>query len=380
MLNNVASSSFQSQAYGQWRPGQQIGPDESAKCADAGGSGDQMKIVRSQWLVASKAVVGLALCAVLLAVCSSADAQQQPKNFKIGYLSAQTGSRGSRGGARELVRQHLHALGYVEGKNIIFEYRYAGNRLERLPRLADEIVSHKVDLILATSNPAALAAKNATKTIPIVFLGAGDPVALGLVDSLARPGENITGITSIAEVLAGKRLEILKETIPKLSRVVVLWDPRAPESAQQWKESQLAARELGLQLHSMEVTNADKFESAFDEATKARSTALVGTHASLFTTNQKRITDLAAKNRLPAIYSREDYVDSGGLMSYGADRVEPYRRAASMIDKILKGAKPADLPVEQPTKFELVINLKTAKVIGLVIPPNVLARADRVIR
>ena len=339
-----------------------------------------MKIVRSQWLVASKAVVGLALCAVLLAVCSSADAQQQPKNFKIGYLSAQTGSRGSRGGARELVRQHLHALGYVEGKNIIFEYRYAGNRLERLPRLADEIVSHKVDLILATSNPAALAAKNATKTIPIVFLGAGDPVALGLVDSLARPGENITGITSIAEVLAGKRLEILKETIPKLSRVVVLWDPRAPESAQQWKESQLAARELGLQLHSMEVSNADKFESAFDEATKARSTALVGTHASLFTTNQKRITDLAAKNRLPAIYSREDYVDSGGLMSYGADRVEPYRRAASMIDKILKGAKPADLPVEQPTKFELVINLKTAKVIGLVIPPNVLARADRVIR
>ena len=339
-----------------------------------------MKVVRSQWSIVRKAVGCLALYAVLFALCSSAEAQQQTKIFKIGYLSAQTGSRGSRGGARELVRRHLHALGYVEGKNIVFEYRYADNKLDRLPRLADEIVNHKVDLILATSNPAALAAKSATKTIPIVFLGAGDPVALGLVDSLARPGENITGITSIAEVLAGKRLEILKETIPKLSRVAVLWDPRAPESAQQWKESQLAARELGLQLHSMEVSSADKFESAFDETAKARSTALVGTHASLFTTNQKRLVELAAKNRLPAIYSREDYVDGGGLMSYGADRVEPYRRAASMIDKILKGAKPADLPVEQPTKFELVINLKTAKQIGLTIPPNVLARADRVIR
>jgi putative ABC transport system substrate-binding protein len=321
-----------------------------------------------------------AFSAVLFVLCSSAEAQQQTKIFKIGYLSAQTGSRGSRGGARELVRQHLHAFGYVEGKNIVFEYRYADNKLDRLPRLADEIVNYKVDLILATSNPAALAAKSATKTIPIVFLGAGDPVALGLVDSLARPGENITGITSIAEVLAGKRLEILKETLPKLSRVAVLWDPRAPESSQQWKESQLAARELGLQLHSMEVSNAEKFESAFDETAKARSTALVGTHASLFTTNQKRLVELAAKNRLPAIYSREDYVDGGGLMSYGADRVEPYRRAALMIDKILKGAKPADLPVEQPTKFELVINLKTASTLGLKIPPVVLMRADRVIK
>ena len=301
-------------------------------------------------------IIGLALCALFFALCSFAEAQSQAKIFKIGYLSAQgtsdPGGGRSRGGARTFVRRHLHALGYLEGKNIVFEYRYADNKLDRLPKLADEIVNHKVDLILATSNPAALAAKSATKTIPIVFLGAGDPVALGLVDSLARPGENITGITSIAEVLAGKRLEILKETIPKLSRVAVLWDPRAPESAQQWKESQLAARELGLQLHSMEVSNADKFESAFDETTRARSSALVGTHASLFTTNQKRLVELASKSRLPAIYSREDYVDSGGLMSFGADRGEPYRRAASMIDKILKGAKPADLPVEQPTKFD----------------------------
>ena len=317
---------------------------------------------------------------MLFALCSSAEAQQPAKIFKIGYLSVQTDARGSRGGSRQLVRQHLHALGYVDGKNIVFEYRYADNKLDRLPGLADEIVRHKVDLILASSNPAALAAKNATKTIPIVFLGAGDPVALGLVDSLARPGENITGITSIAEVLAGKRLEILKETIPKLFRVAVLWNPQSPDSVQQWKESQLAARDLGLQLHSMEVSNADKLDSAFNEAKKARSTALVGTHTSPFTTHQKRIVDLAAKNRLPAIYPREDYVDTGGLMSYGADRAEPYRRAASMIDKILKGAKPAELPVEQPTKFELIINLKTAKQIGVIIPPNVLARADRVIR
>jgi putative ABC transport system substrate-binding protein len=216
--------------------------------------------------------------------------------------------------------------------------------------------------------------------IPIVFLASGDPVALGLVDSLARPGGNITGITSIAEVLAGKRLEILKETIPKISRVAVLWNRRAPESVQQWKESQLSARDLGLQLHSMDVSSADKFESAFNEATKARSAAVAGTHASLFTTNRKRIVDLAAKNQLPAIYSREDYVDSGGLMSYGADRAEPYRRAALMIDKILKGAKPADLPVEQPTKFELVINLKAAKALGLTIPPIVLMRAERVVK
>jgi putative tryptophan/tyrosine transport system substrate-binding protein len=309
-----------------------------------------------------------------------AQAQQQAKNFKIGYLSAQADRPGRRGGAREIVRQELHTLGYVESKNIVFEYRFADNKLDRLPSLADDLVRMKVDIFLTSSNAAALAAKNATKTIPIVFLGAGDPVALGLVDSLARPGGNLTGTTSIAEVLAGKRLEILKETIPKLSSVAVLWNPRAPESAQQWKESQLSSRELGLQLYSMEVSSADKYESVFKEATKARSAALAVTHHSLATTNRKRIVELAAKVRLPAIYSREDYVDDGGLMSYGADRAEPYRRAAWMIDKILKGANPADLPVEQPTKYELVINLKTAKQIGLTIPPNMLARADKVIK
>jgi putative tryptophan/tyrosine transport system substrate-binding protein len=325
--------------------------------------------------------VGLFALAVAFAISEAVVRAQQPaKVFKIGYFSAQSDGRGSRGGAHEVVRRELHTIGYIEGKNITFEYRYAGNKPDRLPSLADELARLNVDLILATSTSAALAAKNATKTIPVVFLGSGDPVALGLVDSLARPGGNLTGTTSIAEVLSGKRLEILKETLPKLSRVAVFWDPKAPESVQQWKESQLAARELGLQLHSMEISGADKFESAFNEATKVRSAAVAGTHASLFTTNRKRIVDLAAKNRLPAIYSREDYVDSGGLMSYGADRAEPYRRAALMIDKILKGAKPADLPVEQPTKFELVINLKTAQALSLTIPPIVLMRAERVVK
>jgi putative ABC transport system substrate-binding protein len=200
------------------------------------------------------------------------------------------------------------------------------------------------------------------------------------VDSLARPGGNITGFTFISPVLAGKRLELLKETLPKLSRVAVLWEPQDPGSAQEWKESQLPARELGLQLHSMEVSSAEKVESAFNEATKARSAALAVTRSSVINRNQKRIADLAAKNRLPAIYPRGDFVDSGGLMSYGADQIEPYRRIASMVDKILKGTKPADIPVEQPTKFEFVVNLKAAKQIGLTIPPNVLVRADKVIR
>ena len=208
----------------------------------------------------------------------------------------------------------------------------------------------------------------------------GDPVASDLVDSLARPGGNITGLTNLSAVLAGKRLELLKEPIPKLSRVAVLWNPQDLSAAQQWKESQLAGRELGLQLHSMEVSSADRYEGAFKEATKARSAALAVTMHALAAFNQKRIADLATKNRLPAIYPREDFVANGGLMSYGADQDEPYRRVASMVDKILKGTKPADIPVEQPRKFELVINLKTAKQIGLTIPPNVLARADRIVR
>jgi putative ABC transport system substrate-binding protein len=213
-----------------------------------------------------------------------------------------------------------------------------------------------------------------------VFVVSSDPVADGLVDSLARPGEKITGVTTIASILAGKRLELLKETVPKLHRVAVLWNPRDPGSTQQWKESQLAARDLGLQLHSMEVSNADKYESAFKEAAKVRSGALAQMVGSVASANRKQIADLAVKHRMPAIFEREDFVTNGGLMSYGPDRAESYRRAAVYVDKILKGTKPHDLPVEQPKKFEFVINLKAAKQIGLTIPHNVLARTDRVIK
>jgi ABC-type uncharacterized transport system substrate-binding protein len=320
--------------------------------------------------------IGLALCAVLLALTFPTLAQQQAKVAKIGWLAMRPASAGG----QEVIRRMLREIGYVEGKNIAFEDRFADDKLERLPALADELVRLKVDVLLAPSTPAALAAKNATRTIPIVFLNVADPVAAGLVDSLARPGGNITGFTTIEAVLAGKRLELLKETVPKLSHVAVLWDPQNPGSTQEWKESQLPARELGLQLHSMEVSSADKFEDRFKEATKARSAALAVTLSALISSNQKRITDLAAKNRLPAMYPRGDFVASGGLMSYGADQIEPYRRAAVYVDKILKGAKPADLPVEQPTKFELMINLKTAKALGLTVPPVVLMRAEKVIK
>ncbi len=243
-----------------------------------------------------------------------------------------------------------------------------------------ELIRLKVDVLVMSSTPAALAAKNATKEIPIVFIGVSDPVAAGLVDSLARPGENITGFSAISGVLSGKRLELLKEAVPKLARVAVLWDPRDPNGAEAWKESQLPARELGLQLHSMEVSHANQYEIAFNEGIKTGSAALAVAGSPLAVSNRKQIVDLAAKNRLPAIYHRADFVDNGGLMSYGADQVEPYRRVAVYVDKILKGAKPADLPVEQPKKFELLINLKAAKQIGLTIPPNVLARADKVIK
>ncbi|HEX2933006.1 MAG TPA: ABC transporter substrate-binding protein, partial [Candidatus Binatia bacterium] len=315
---------------------------------------------------------------VAFAMCGAvAQAQQHAKVPKIGLLGARPAASST---GLELFRQEIRKLGYIEDKNIAFEYRSADNKFDRLPALADELVRLKVDVIVTPGTVEALAAKNATGTIPIVFFGGGDPVAAGLVDSMARPGGNITGFTSIGAVLAGKRLELLKETVPNLSRVALLWDPQDPSAAQQWKESQLPARELGLQLHSMEIRSTNDVESAFKEAINARSVALAVTSGALALSNQKRVADLAIKNRLPAIYPRKDFVTSGGLMSYGDDRTEPYRRAAVFVDKILKGTKPADIPVEQPTKFELIINLKAAKQIGLTIPPNVLVRADRVIQ
>jgi putative tryptophan/tyrosine transport system substrate-binding protein len=322
-------------------------------------------------------IITLVLSALLFALCFCAEAQpQQARVAKIGWLAIRPASAGR----QEEIRRMLREIGYVEGKNMAFEFRFADDKLERLPALADELVRLKVDVLLTPSTPAALAAKNATRTIPIVFLNLADPIATGLVDSLARPGGNITGFTTIEAVLAGKRLELLKETVPKLFRVAVLWDPQNLGSTQEWKESQLPARELGLQLHSMEVGSVDKFEEAFKAAVKARSAALAVTLSALFSSNQKRIVDLAAKNRLPGIYARGDFVASGGLMSYGADQFEPYRRVAVYVDKILKGATPAELPVEQPTKFELLINLKTAKALGLTIPPVVMMRAEKVIK
>jgi putative tryptophan/tyrosine transport system substrate-binding protein len=325
-----------------------------------------------------KSIITCLLVTVLLPTVSLVEAQQQAKVAKIGFLGA--GGLGGLGSGSELFKRELGELGYVEGKNIVFETRSAEGKRDRLAALAEELVHLKVDVLVTSSNIAALAAKNATKTIPIVFYTVTDPVTAGLVESLARPGGNITGITDIGAVLVGKRLELLKETVPKLSGVAVLWDPQNPGNAQQWKESQLLARELALKLHSMEVSSAGRYEGAFKEVLKARCAAVTVISSPLASSNRKRIADLAEKNQLPAIYQRGDYVESGGLMSYGPERPEPYRRAASMVDKILKGRKPAELPVEQPTKFELVINLKTAKQIGLTIPPSVLFRADKVIR
>jgi putative ABC transport system substrate-binding protein len=328
----------------------------------------------------SNKIFGFALGTLLLSFTFPAEAQQTAKIPKIGYLFAVSDTPGSRVGGRQAIRRELETLGYIEGKNIVFEARYADNKFDRFPNLADELVRLKVDVLVASTTPGALAAKNSTRTLPIIFLTVADPVAVGLVDSLARPGGNITGVTNISSVLAGKRLELLKETVPKLSRVAVLWNPQNPGSALNWKESQLPARELGLQLHSIEVSSYDRYESAFKEIIEARSSALVVMQDPVALSNRKIIADLAAKNRLPAIYPGEDFVHSGGLMSYGPDRAEAYRRVAVYVDKILKGAKPADLPVEQPTKFELVINLKTAKTLGLTIPPIVLMRVTKVVK
>ncbi|MGZ8489573.1 MAG: ABC transporter substrate-binding protein [Candidatus Binatia bacterium] len=317
----------------------------------------------------------LTLCALLLALSLPAQAQQPAKVFKIGFLDI-----GSALPRYQSLRRILPDLGYVEGKNISFEYRSADNKLDRLPALAEELIRLDVDVLVTRGTPEALALKNATRTIPIVFYDVTDPIAAGLIDSLARPGGNITGFTGLEAVLAGKRLELLKETVAKLSRVAVLWNPQDLSSAQQWKAMQLPARDLRLQLHSMEVSNPDKYDSAFREATKARSRALAVIAGGLEGSNVKKIADLAIKNRLPAIYPRPIFVEGGGLMSYGRDPEEANKRVPIMVDKILKGTKPADIPVEQPTKFELVINFKTAKTLGLTIPPIVLMRATKVIK
>ncbi len=305
----------------------------------------------------------LLLATSFLMTVSSARAQQTEKVYRVGRLSG--GLSSSRFG-QDALRRELRNLGYVEGKNIVFELRNAEEKPERLSALADELVRLKVDLIIAGGPNDGLTAKKATKAIPIIFTDSNtDPVARGMVDSLARPGGNITRFYSMADVLAGKRLQVLKEAIPKLTRVAVLWYPKFEGSEPQWTESQLVARQLGLQLHSMEI-NTDNFESAFKEAAKKGNIGLTVTRHRLSqsTENQERIIALAAKYQLPTIHYREDFVQNGGLMSYGADEVEPFKRVAVMVDKILKGAKPADIPVEQSSKFEFVINLKTQSGLG----------------
>ena len=327
-----------------------------------------------------RVVVSMCLLLIVFLPPASAGAQQTGKIYRVGRLS---GALSSSRFSLDALRRELRELGYVEGKNISFELRSAEEKPERLSALADELVRLKLDLIIAGGPNDGLTAKKATKTIPIVFTDSpSDPVAYGLVDSLARPGGNVTGFYSMADVLAGKRLQVLKESIAKLSRVAVLWYGSSGSSEPQWTESQRAARQIGLQIHSMEISSANNYEGAFKDAIQTGTTALavVRHRQSQTPVNQKRIIELATKYGLPAIYYREDFVEQGGLMSYGADELEPFKRLASTIDKILKGMKPADIPVEQSSKFEFVINLKTAKQLGLTIPPNVLARADRVIR
>jgi putative tryptophan/tyrosine transport system substrate-binding protein len=318
---------------------------------------------------------------MLLAVCMRAEAQQTKKVHRIGYLSPNDPAFES--ARAEAIRLALRELGYIEGKDIAIEYRYAEGKLDRLPELAAELVRLKVDIIVVAGGDLPIrAAKNATKTIPIIMTGAGpDPVEVGLVESLARPGSNVTGITNLTRELGGKRLELLKEAVPKLGRVAVLYDPTALSSGRELKEVlPVAARALGLTVRSWEVRPAENFERVFAAMDKQRPDGLFVLGGALIRNNEKRIASHALKSRLPSMYQNKEAVAAGGLMSYGADLADSYRRAATYVDKILKGAKPAELPVEQPTKFELVINLKTAKQIGLTIPPNVLARADKVIK
>jgi ABC-type uncharacterized transport system substrate-binding protein len=336
-----------------------------------------MTVVRSLWSVVGTSVFYRALGALLFALCLPAQAQQTGKIHRVGFLS---GAFPGPSHWTTRLRAELRELGYIEGKNITIEARYSENRLDRLPALAEELVRLEPDVIVAGGRNDTRAARNATRTIPIVGQSLLDPVADGLLDSLARPGGNVTGFTPIADVLVGKRLELLRETVANLSRVSVLWNPQDPGSARQWKESQMAAQELGLQLRSLEASSAERLDAAFKEPSQTRGTALATTSSAFVNAHRKQIAALAAKNRIPAIYHEGIFVAEGGLMSYGADETEQYRRVAVIVDKILKGVKPADLPVEQPTKFELVINLKTAKQIGLTIPQSVLYRADKVIK
>jgi putative ABC transport system substrate-binding protein len=329
----------------------------------------------------SKNTIVVLLVGLALASIRPAQAQQPAKVSRIGYLSNTDAA--SESARVEGIRLALSERGYKEGQNISIEYRYAEGKLDRAPELSAELVRLKVDIIVVAGGDSWIrAAKNATKTIPIVMMGAkSDPIGAGLIESLARPGGNVTGITLLIGELGGKRLELFKEAVPKLAHVAVLYDPATAASVFDVKEVLPAATHaLAETIQPWEVRAANGFEKVFTALNKQRPDGLYVSPGPLTLANRKRIADFALKSRLPSMYVRREFVDAGGLMSYGADLADSYRRVAYFVDRILKGTKPADLPVEQPTKFELVINLKTAKQIDLTIPPNVLARADRVIR
>jgi ABC-type uncharacterized transport system substrate-binding protein len=323
-------------------------------------------------------VFGSTLCVILLAFAVTVEAQPSKKLPRLGVLISTRPATASR--RIEAFERGLRELGYVEGKNIIFEFRYAEGRPETLPERVDELVRLNVDVLVVDTSNATQAAKNATKTIPVVFTTANDPVGDHQVESLARPGGNLTGLSILALDLNGKRLELLKEAFANLSVVGFLTKIGPGIGEQRFKEAEIAAKGLGLRLQYVGAKGAEDLESALNAAKRAGAQAILAHPSTFVATNRTRIIELAVKNRLPVIYGSRDHAEAGALMSYGPDLADNYRRAAVYVDKILKGVKPADLPIEQPTRFELVINLKTAKQMGLTIPPNVLARADRVIR
>jgi putative ABC transport system substrate-binding protein len=334
--------------------------------------------INKQILAPALLVILFALCSLLLAPCFPAEAQQPTKIPRIGYLSS-TGDSTNPGPHIAAFRQGLRDLGYVEGKTILIEYRYLEGNIDRLRDYVSELLL-KVDVFVSPVGPAIRAAQQATKTIPIVIVTTGDPVATGYVDSLARPGRNITGLTRLTRDLDGKRLELIKEVVPATSRVGVLWST-TDGLRTTFQNYEAAARALKIPLQSLEVRGPNPdLEGAFRDAVKGHMSALITVRATVLIPKRKKIADLAIQNRLPSMHEGNDFVEAGGLMSYSATDADLFRRAATYVDKILKGAKPADLPVEQPTKFELVINLKTAKQIGLTIPQSVLYRADKVIR
>ena len=335
-----------------------------------------MKVVSRQRSVISRSVFCVALCAMLFALCALADAQQPKKIPRVGFV---VGVRDS-DPRFEAFRQGLRDLGYNEGKDILLEYRPAEQQ-ERSRSQFAELLKLKIDLYVSGNLPAIQAAKEATKTIPIVIVTQADPVSNGLIDSLARPGGNINGLTTISRELSGKRLELIKEVVPEISRVGVVWDENSQGGNIGFKEYEAAARGLMIPLQSLKVRGqSPDFDGAFQTAAKGRVRAIIPIRSVELTRHINRIAELAIKNRIPSMCERSEYVEAGCLMSYATNDADQFRRAAVYVDKILKGAKPADLPVEQPKKFDFIINLKTAKQIGLTIPPNVLARADRIIR